>query len=145
MKKKSGRNFEELETKVKIKVSNKVKEIHPAVKCVIYNLAELDFIHFIRISPEYLQASNETTEGRIKIPVTEPDHPTAIGVSLILDVAYNNIQFYEITSAIKGCGGEMVNAVLRALPEDWNGVVVMDWSQGFWDNMKEKHKNLQIF
>ena len=107
-------------------------------------MAELDFIHFIRISPEYLQASNETTEGRIKIPVTKPDHPTAIGVYLIIDIACKDIQFYEITSAIKGCGGKMVNAVLKTLPKGWNGVVVMDWSQGFWDKTKEKHKNLQI-
>ena len=144
MKKKSIRNFEELGTKVKIKVSNKVKEIHSVVKHIIYNLAELDFIHFIRISPEYLQASNETTESRIKIPVTKPNHPTAIGVYLIIDIAYKDIQFYEITSAIKGCGGKMVHEVLKALPEDWNGIVVMDWSHGFWDKMKEKHKNLQI-
>ena len=39
MKKKDVRNFEELGTKVKIKVSNKVKEIHPVVKHIIYNLA----------------------------------------------------------------------------------------------------------
>jgi len=34
-------------------------------------LAELDFIHFVRLSPEFLQASNELTEGRIRIPVTK--------------------------------------------------------------------------
>lgn len=144
MKNKSVRGFEELGTKVKITVSKKVKEIHPVVKDIVENLAELEFIHFIRVSPEYLQASNEVTEGRIKIPVTKPEHPTAIGVHLIIDIAYKDIQFYEITSAIKGCGGKMVDAVLKALPKDWNGVVVMDWSHGFWDKMKEKHKNLYI-
>lgn len=144
MKNKGVRIFEELGTKVKITVSKKVKEIHLVVKHIVDNLAELDFIHFIRVSPEFLQASNEVTEGRIKIPVTKPDHPTAIGAYLIIDIAYKNIQFYEITSAIKGCGGKMVDAVLKALPKDWNGVVVMDWSHGFWDKMKEKHKNLYI-
>lgn len=144
MKSKRVRIFEELGTKVKITVSKKVKEIHPVVKHIVKNLAELDFIHFIRVSPEFLQASNEVTEGRIKIPVTKPNHPTAIGVDLIIDIAYKDIQFYEITSAIKGCGGKMVDAVLKALPKDWNGVVVMDWSHGFWDKMKEKHKNLYI-
>ena len=29
----------------------------------------------------------------------------------------------------------MVEAVLKDLPEEWNVVVVMDWSDGFWDNM----------
>ena len=144
MKSKRVRIFEELGTKVKITVSKKVKEIHPVVKYIVENLAELDFIHFIRVSPEFLQASNEVTEGRIKIPVTKPNHPTAIGVDLIVDITYKNIQFYEITSAIKGCGGKTVDAVLKSLPKDWNGVVVMDWSHGFWDKMKEKHKNLYI-
>jgi hypothetical protein len=144
MKNKNGRSFDGLESKVKITVSKKVKEIHPVVKDIVENLAELEFIHFIRVSPEYLQASNEVTEGRIKIPVTKPEHPTAIGVCLIIDIAYKDIQFYEITSAIKGCGGKMVDAALKALPKDWNGVVVMDWSHGFWDKMKEKHNNLYI-
>ena len=45
---------------------------------------------------------------------------------------------------LRDVGGKMVNEVLKALPEDWNGIVVMDWSHGFWDKMKEKHKNLQI-
>jgi hypothetical protein len=27
----------------------------------------------------------------------------------------------------------MVDAVLKDLPKEWNGVVVMDWSHGFWD------------
>ena len=121
-----------------------MEEIHPVVNHIVSNLAELDFIHFIRVSPEYLQATNEVTEGRIKSPVTTPHHPTAIGINLIIDIAYKNIQFYEITSAIKGCGGKMVGAVLQALPQDWKGIVVMDWSRGFWDKMKEKHNKLYI-
>jgi hypothetical protein len=44
----------------------------------------------------------------------------------------------------KGCGGKMADAVMKALPEDWNGLVVMDWSRGFWDKMKEKYNNLYI-
>ena len=145
MKNNSVRIFvEELGAKAKTTVSRKVKEIHPVVRHILDNLAELDFIHFIRLSPEILQASNEITEGRIKIPVSKPDHPTAIGVYLIIDIANKDIQFYEMTSAIKGCGGKLVDAVLKALPQDWSGVVVMDWSHGFWDKMKEKHKNLYI-
>ena len=144
MKNKSTGNFEELRPNIEIKISKKVKGIHPVVKHIVNNLAELDFLHFIRLSPEYLQASNKVTEGRIKNPITKTNHPTAIGVDLILDITYKNIQFYEITSAIKGCGGEMVDAVLKALPEGWNGVVVMDWSNGFWHTMTEKHNNLYI-
>ena len=78
------------------------------------------------MSPDYLQASNELTKGRIKSPVTKPEHPTAVGVYLLLDIIHKDIQFYEITSVIKGCGGRMVDAVIKTLPKDWNGVVVMD-------------------
>ena len=38
----------------------------------------------------------------------------------------------------------MVDTVLKNLPEEWNGVVVMDWSDGFWDKMKIKHNNFVI-
>ena len=31
----------------------------------------------------------------------------------------------------------MVDAVLKDLPEEWNGDVFMDWSDGFWDKMKK--------
>lgn len=137
-------NSVELSYKAKITISNKIKKIHPVVKNIIGNLSELEFIHFIKLSPEYLQASNELTEGRVKIPVTKPEHPTVVGIHLIIDIACKDIQFYEITSAIKGCGGEMVNAVLKVLPKGWNGVVAMDWSNGFWAKMIEKHKNLNI-
>ncbi len=91
-----------------------------------------------------MQASNEVTEGRFKTPITKPEHPSAIGVYLIIDIVHKDIQFFEINSAIKGGGGKMVRAVLKALPQDWNGIVIMDWSDGFWDKMIEKHKNLYI-
>ena len=45
MKNKGVRIFEESRTKVKITVSKKVKEIHPVVKHIVDNLAELGFIH----------------------------------------------------------------------------------------------------
>ena len=109
---------------------------------IVNNLAEIDPIKFIKISPDFLQASSEITENRLKNSITKPGHPTAIGISLIIDFVYNDIQFYEITSAIKVYGGKMVEAVLKDLLKDWRGVIVMDWSDGFWDKMKKKHKNL---
>jgi len=44
-----------------------------------------------------------------------------------------------MNSATKGYGGKMVDVVLKDLPKEWNEVVVMDWSDGFWDKMKKKH------
>lgn len=142
---KHNKTYDKLKNKVTIKLSPKVKDIHYVVHQIIFNLAELDFINFINVSPEQLLASNEVTQGHIKKPITEPNHSTAIGVYLIIDIEHKNIQFFEITSATKGCGKKIVDAVLQALPEKWFGVVVMDWSQGFWKKMKEKYNNLIIF
>ncbi len=127
-----------------VKVSKKVKCILPIVGNLTKSLAEIDIINFIKVSPDFLQASSEVTEGRVKIPITKPEHPTAIGIYLIIDSAYKDVQFYEITSAIKGYGGKMVSAVFNSLTKDWHGVVVMDWSDGFWGRMKEKYHNLEI-
>lgn len=144
MRKKKFNIFNLVGDKAEIKVSVKVKEIHTVMECLAQSLADLDFIHFIRIDPEDIKASSELTQGRVKIPVTKPDHPTATGVHLIFDEAFQNVQFYEITSAVKGQGSKMVEAVMKAIPKDWEAVVVMDWSQGFWEKMEERYRNLNI-
>lgn len=97
MTSKNVRIFKELENKAKITVSTKVKEIHPVVKEIVDNLAKIDSINFIRVLPEYLQASSEVTEGRFKIPITKPEHLTAIGVYLIIDIVHKDIQFFQMT------------------------------------------------
>jgi hypothetical protein len=63
-------------------------------------------------------------------------------VSLILDLDHKDIQFFEMNSAIKGYGGKKVIAVLKDLPKEWNGVVVMDWSDGFWDKKYRLRKEI---
>jgi hypothetical protein len=128
----------------KIRYIKKIKLVHPVVGNIAVNLAELDIIQYITISDNYIKASSEITTGRSKIPITKIDHPTAVGVSLILELDYKVIQFYEMNSSVKGYGSKMVDAVMRALPEDWSAVVVMDWSGGFWDKMREKHRKLDI-
>lgn len=134
-----------MKDKAEIKVARTVKAVHPVARQIAENLAAIDAIHFVKISPDFLRASSEVAQGRLKTPVTKAGHATATGVSLILDVAYKTVQFFEITSATKGYGAKMVDAVLRALPEGWSGVVVMDWSGGFWKKMSEKYENLVVF
>jgi len=63
---------------------------------------------------------------------------------MILDYPYNTIQFYEITSGKREYGGKMVRAVLPSIPEDWQAILAMDYSDGFWDRMIEKYDNLSI-
>lgn len=144
MKHKPVREFKKTITRADIFVSPKIKKVHPVIEQIAKNLSEIDLIRFIRIKPDFIQASNEVTEGHVKTPITKPDHPTAVGVSLIIDFAYHNVQFYEMTSAVKGYGRKIVASVFKSLPKNWNGVVVMDWSGGFWDKMQKHYQNLEI-
>ena len=105
-----------MKAKGKITVSSTVKAVHPVARQIADNLSAIYAIRFAKISPELLRASSEVSEGRLETPVTKTGHPTAIGVSLIFDAPYKTVQFYEITSATKGYGAKMVDAVLRALP-----------------------------
>ena len=126
-------------------IATKIKTIHPVVEAIVKNLCEIDLIQYIRVSQEDIQASNEIKiKGRKKIPVSSTDHPSAVGVHLILDFTTSTIQFFEITSAVKGYGGKMVQAVMTALPDEWEACVVMDWSDGFWDKMTEKYDRIVI-
>jgi hypothetical protein len=128
----------------KIRYLYRAKSVHPIVENIARNLAEIEIIKYIIISKDYIRASSEITIGRSKIPITKVDHPTAVGVSLILELDYKVIQFYEMNSPVKGYGSKMVEAVIRALPEDWSAAVVMDWSGGFWEKMREKYDKIDI-
>ena len=133
---------EEVGNNKDIIVSKKLKSIPSIYTNIVINLAKIDVIKFIKITPDFLAASNGV-KGGSKDPVAKPNHPTAIGISLIVDFYCKIIQFYEINSAIKGYGQKMVDAVLKDLPKDWEVVILMDWSDGFWDKMKEKFKNVK--
>jgi len=121
-------------------VITRVKELPKPIVNMALNLAALDFIKYIRICDESLAASSENYPKRPKVPITNMNHETAIGIQILYSPIYKYINFYDINSPIKGNGHKMVDAVLRELPKDWNPSVVMDWSNGFWDKMKEKYK-----
>jgi len=122
-----------------------VKSIHPVVDKIVTDLCEIDLIQYVRVAEDYLQASNEIkVKGRIKVPVTTLNHPTAVGVFLLLDFAYDSIQFHEINSAVKGYGEKIVRAIMTAISANWEAAVVMDYSEGFWRRMTEKYENILI-
>jgi len=129
---------------VQIRVSKKIKVFNPVAQAIAANLARVAPIRFVRVLPDLVEASSEGGTGRIWIPITKPDHPTAIGISVILSLEHKSIQFFAVTSAQKGYGGKMVDAVMQALPTDWNAFVVMYWSGGFWQHMKRKYANIEI-
>lgn len=124
-------------------VITKVKELPPEIVAMAKNLADLDFIKFVRVSDESLSASSENYPNRPKVPITHMNHDTAIGIQILYSTDYKTIDFFDINSPVKGNGSKMVDAILKDLPKDWQPAVVMDWSNGFWDKMKEKYKNIE--
>ncbi len=122
-------------------VSKDMKTVPALIDRIVRNLAQLDIIRYIKVRPDFLAASNEI-KGGSRDPVAVPHHPTATGVSLILDFQHQFLQFYEITAARKGYGQKMVDAVLSGLPEDWEVCIVMDWSGGFWQKMKANYPSV---
>ncbi|SDD24343.1 hypothetical protein [Williamwhitmania taraxaci] len=124
-------------------VIGRVKDLPKPIVNMALNLAALDFIKYIRICDETLAASSENYPNRQKMPITNMNHETAIGVQVLYSLSHKYINFFDINSPIKGNGSKMVDAILRDFPKDWNPSVVMDWSNGFWDKMKEKYKDVE--
>lgn len=121
----------------------KIKDINPIVDQCVRNLSELNPLKYIKITSNSIIASNQIEGSRDKVPITKPFHPTAIGIHLIYDCQFKTLEFFAINSAMKGWGEKMVSAALNKLPPDWTPTVVMDWSGGFWNKMKVRHKHLK--
>jgi hypothetical protein len=85
-----------------------------------------------------------STDGR-KNPVVIIGTEGLVAVELLIDVPQRSVQFSALTSAVKGCGRQIVDAVVGATPEDWLLAVPMDWSGGFWPRMAEAYPRLSIF
>jgi hypothetical protein len=125
-----------------IHVISRVKQLPYEIVEMALRLADLDFITYIRICDETLAASSENYPNRLKVPITNMNHETAIGVQILYSLSHKYINFFDINSPIKGNGSKMVDAILKDFPKDWQPTVVMDWSNGFWDRMKEKYHQL---
>lgn len=123
-------------------VIGKVKKLPFEIVAMALRLGELDFIKFVRVCDNTLAASSENYPNRPKVPITKMNHETAIGVQILYSDFHQYINFFDINSPIKGNGSKMVDAILRDFPIDWQPTVVMDWSNGFWDRMKEKYQDL---
>ena len=79
-----------------------------------------------------------------KEPITEIGKDNVVGVELLIDVPNQIIQFYSITSSVEGYGDKMVSAVVNSVPNDWNIMVLMDWSHGFWQVMADRYPRLMV-
>ena len=124
-------------------VISRVKQLPIEIVNMAIRLAKLDFIRYVRICDETLSASSENYPNRPKVPITNMNHDTAIGIQVLYSPVYKTIDFYDINSPIKGNGSKMADAILQDFPKDWQPTVTMDWSNGFWDKMKEKYDQLE--
>jgi hypothetical protein len=124
-------------------VASRLTEIHPLSDRIVRQLVLIDKIKYIWVGHDRIKASNEIKiEGSRKIPITKPGHPTAIGFDLIFELPLKSVQFYEIASSVKGYGETMLKAVLDALDPDWEVVIGLDFSMGFWDVMADRYKQV---
>ena len=87
-----------------------------------------------------MAASSENYHNRPKVPITTINHETTFDIQIIYSTEYKSINFYDINSPKKGFGGKMVDAVFEDFSDNWQPAIAIDWSNGFWDSMKEKYR-----
>ena len=129
----------------RIRKAHSVRQVEPIFRLLATSLAQIPELRYIKIFPERLSASNVLSDDGKKNPVVQVGGDGLVGVELVLDTATDVVQFYAITSAVKGCGRKMVEAVIGATPEDWHLAVVFDWSGGFWQRMAQDYPRLVVF
>jgi hypothetical protein len=123
----------------------KIKTIHPVFLGLAQSLSSIALLRFIKIYNDRLCASNLLSTDGKKEPVVDANKTHLVGVELLVDPAFKTVQFFSIVSFKKGNGRKMVAAVVDATPEDWSLAVVMDWSGGFWEKMREEWPRIMIF
>lgn len=123
----------------------KIKTIHPVFLELAENLSDVPMLRFIKIYNDRLCASNLLSNDGKKAPLVETGRTDLVGVELLVDPAFKTVQFFSIVSFKKGNGRKIVAAVVGATPTDWSLAVVMDWSGGFWEKMKEEYPRIMIF
>jgi len=131
-------------TKDKISKASNVRKVDPIYMQVSEELAKIDILQHVKIYNERVQASNTLSTNGKKEPITTIGEENVVGVELLIDVPNKIIQFYSITSSAKGYGEQMVSAVVKSVPNDWNIMVFMDWSHGFWKVMAERYPRLMV-
>ena len=122
-----------------------VRCVEPIFEKLAMSLAEISELRYIKIFPGRITASNRLSQDRKKNPVVEIGAEGITGLELLIDTRWKDIQFYAITSALKGHGRKMVEAVVNATPAGWKLAVVFDWSDDFWQKRVEEHPRIVVF
>jgi hypothetical protein len=119
----------------RIRKAHSVRRIDPIFQDLAVGLARIPELRYVKIFPERLTASNVLSQDGKKNPVVKIGGDDLVRMELLIDASTKVVQFCVLTSAVKGCGRKMVQAVVAATPEDWHLAVVFDWSGGFWQKM----------
>jgi hypothetical protein len=129
----------------RIRKAHSVRRINPIFQDLAVGLARIPELRYVKIFPERLTASNVLSQDGKKNPVVKVGAEGLVSVELLVDESTKVVQFYALTSAVKGCGRKIVQAVVAATPEYWQLAVVFDWSGGFWRKMMVEHPRLVVF
>lgn len=124
--------------------AHSVRRVEPIQARLAIALGAIPELRYIKIFPGRLAASNVLSADGKKNPVVQVGAEGLVGVELLIDSEAQVIQFYALTSAVRGCGRKIVGAVVSATPEDWHLAVLLDWSGGFWRRMAEEYPRLRI-
>jgi len=128
----------------KISKANNVKKVQHIYNKISEALADVDILRYVKIYNGSIKASNFLSENGKKEPVIKIGDEKIVGVELLVDIPNKTIQFYSITSSVKGYGEKIVSSVVNSVPKDWEIVVVMDWSMGFWQVMADRYPRLVL-
>jgi len=136
--------MKDIPSKNKIFKASNARKVNPIYMQVSEELSKIDILQHVKIYNGRIQASNVLSSNGKKEPITEIGQENVIGVELLIDVPNQIIQFFSITSSVEGYGDKMVSAVVNSVPNDWNIMVFMDWSHGFWKVMAERYPRLMV-
>ena len=130
--------------KDKISKATNVKKVHLVYQQISEDLANIDILRYVKIYNGSIKASNFLSDNGKKEPIIKIGDENIVGVELLVDIPNKTIQFYSIASSVRGYGEKIVSSVVNSAPKDWEIVVVMDWSMGFWQVMAERYPRLVV-
>ena len=128
----------------RIRKAHSVRNIPAVFQSLAISLARAPVLRYIKIFPDRIAASNMLSDDGKKNPVVVIGAEGIVAVELLVDVRSEIVQFYALTSATKGYGRQIIDAVVSATPEGWFLAVPMDWSGGVWEKMAEEYPRLAL-
>ena len=121
-----------------------VRHVEPVLQALATSLAAVPALQYVKIFPERVAASNVLSSDGKKNPVVKVGGEGIVGVELLVDTKGKVVQFFALTSAVKGRRRKIVDAAVAATPKEWQMVVLFDWSGGFGERMAEEQPRLMV-